>query len=519
LSLTQEEPTIKAPNIVFIVADQFRGDSLGCAGHPNVKTPTYDRLAREGVRFSRAYTPNPICVPTRATLITGNYSHRCTGKKSNGGTVLENQTKLPELLAQAGYETYASGKLHYVPYRSPNEPRLTHGFQHWASAESGRVLKQYDPEGRERGVEDYFDYLSDVGWPGYSRAHAVGNNDVHPAVNPLPEAHNVDAWVASRAINFIESHVASKPDSPFFLHVGYPKPHSPFDPPLRYASAYDPRDMQAPARSRDGLPRSPSAVRSALEHGQNLVSPEAMQVIRAYYYGLISFQDDQTARILATLAEHGLDENTIVMFTADHGEMLGDFGMFFKSCMYEGSVHVPLIVRMPGPAPSGAEGAKPAGRTVEELVGLQDVMPTICELAGIEVPEGLDGKSLARYVAAPGAEVPETAGPLRDVLVSYSLDSPQQTAMVTDGRYKYVYNEMGAVEELYDVHDDPREEQNLIEEPDHREAANRLRERLIEWAKENGDEQLVERDRLRESAALDPETVGFNANRMGWRWY
>lgn len=498
---------INRPNIVLITADQLRGDTLGCAGHPNVRTPTYDRLASEGVYFRNAYTPNPICVPARATMITGNYSHKCCGGKNNDGQIGDDQAKLPQLLADAGYATYASGKLHYSPYSPPDKPRLTHGFQHWASAESGRILKQFDPAGTQRGLEDYFDYLSDVGWKGYSRAHGVGNNDVHPAISPLPEAHQVDAWVATTAIDYLERHVASSPQQPFFLNIGFPKPHSPFDPPYRHAAAYDPLTVQKAAQNRDGLPRTPTARMSAREHGQDLLSPQANQVIRAYYYGLISFQDEQTARILAALDRLGLEKNTIVIFTADHGEMLGDFGFYFKSCMYEGSAHVPLIVRMPG----GRSG------TSDALVGLQDIMPTLCSSAGIAPPNRVDGRSLMPYLrTSPGQEGEATD---REFFVSYSLDSPNQTAMITDKRYKYIYSERGAVEELYDLGEDPREEYNRINDAAYRRRAAELRQELIRWARENGDEQLLDGDGLRAAPAVNMESVAFDVNRMGWRWY
>lgn len=442
-------------------------------------------------------------MPARATIITGNYSHKCTHQKNNGGAISDDQAKLPQLLADAGYATYASGKLHYVPYAAPSEPRVTHGFQHWASAESGRIIKKYDPQGTRRGVEDYFDYLEDVGWRGYSRAHGVGNNDVHPAINPLPQAHHVDSWVATRAIDYLEQHVGSNPDQPFFLNVGFPKPHAPFDPPYRHVAAYDPRTVQAPAQNRDELPRTPTARMSAIEHGQDLLSPETLQVIRAYYYGLVSFQDEQTARILAALERLGLGDNTIVVFTADHGEMLGDFRFFFKSCMYEGAAHVPLIMRMPG----GRTG------TNDALVGLQDIMPTLCSAAGIEPPNPVDGRSLLPYLTAGGRSDD------RELLVSYSLDSPNQTAMITDGHFKYVYNERGGVEELYDLGEDPREEYNRIDDAACTTRASELRQELIAWARENADGQLLDGDDLRVSPAVDFDAIGFDANRMGWRWY
>ena len=136
----------KRPNVLLVMADQLRADALGCYGNELCRTPNLDALAAAGVRFPNSFTPNPICVPARATLTTGNYSHACTGVKSNGGRIRDDQVKLAEHFASGGYETYACGKLHYVPYAPPGQPRLLHGFQHCDLTESGRYVWQHDPQ-------------------------------------------------------------------------------------------------------------------------------------------------------------------------------------------------------------------------------------------------------------------------------------------------------------------------------------------------------------------------------------
>ena len=173
-------------NILLIMADQLPADALACNGNPVIDTPNLDRLARTGVNCTACYTPAPICVPARAALATGCYPHRCTGTKNNEGTILHGLPLLPAELAAAGYRTYATGKLHYLPYRPPGEPRVTHGFQVSEVAESGRALRKWDPEGRLRGLEDYLDYLHEVGWGGYSRANGLGNNDVFASASAMP---------------------------------------------------------------------------------------------------------------------------------------------------------------------------------------------------------------------------------------------------------------------------------------------------------------------------------------------
>ncbi|RMD83266.1 MAG: hypothetical protein D6820_02545, partial [Lentisphaerae bacterium] len=305
-------------NVIFICADQLRADAIL---NSEVMTPNLDRLARNGISFTKAYTPNPICVPARATMITGTYSHHATGHKGNAGRIRDDQFKLPEFLNTHGYHTYAAGKLHYVPYSPPGTPRLLHGFEKAAICESGRILKQFDPEGQLRGVEDYFDYLSDQGWFGYTRAHGIGNNDIHPAPSPLPSEHYVDAWVVQQAMTFLDEHRSTHPDKPFFLHVGFPKPHSPYDPPRPFDELYEPRLISTPHQATDNRPRSPHCRVSAQRHGWQYLSPQAIQVARAHYFGCITFQDRQIGRLLAYLEREGFLDDTLIIYTADHGDM------------------------------------------------------------------------------------------------------------------------------------------------------------------------------------------------------
>ena len=241
------------PNILLITADQFRWDCLGCGGNPVIQTPHLDALAARGVRFENAYTPNPICVPARASMMTGNYSFRCTGSKQNSGRIRDDQPLLTEVLKAVGYRTYALGKLHFVPYAPPGEPRLVHGFEHVDLHESGRMLAKFDPKGELEGVEDYFDYLENEGWSGYTRAHGIGNNDVRPCPSPLPVEHTVDHWIADCTIRQIDRHRREFSDRPFFMWMSSPKPHSPYDPPRPYDDLYDPRTVPAPFGSVDDL--------------------------------------------------------------------------------------------------------------------------------------------------------------------------------------------------------------------------------------------------------------------------
>ena len=508
----------RRPNVLFMIADHARHDAVACNRDPKsssslarvVQTPNLDRLAQGGVTFQNSYTTNPICVPARACIITGNYSHKCTDSKSNGGRIFDDQPTLPAHLARNGYATIAVGKLHFVPYSPPGEPRLLHGFQIAELNEEGRILRQFDPLGQKEGLEDYHDYLKGVGWGGYQRAHGAGNNDVHPSVSPLPAEHYSDAWVAERSIARMKEHLASSPDRPFLLMASFAKPHSPYDPPRPYDAMYDPRQMPPPLGGWDNEEllngRDIELRRRARRYGWDKLPPEAVQVIRAFYCGLMSFQDAQVGRLLEFLDEAGIAEDTIVIYTADHGDLLGDFGRFFKVTMYDGAARVPMIWRAPGLIPKHGPHAR------DQLAGSADFFPTLCSLTGVGPPDSMDGVDLSDVLRNPDA-------PGREYLISQTREPPQQKYMVRTPQWKYLYSEVGGVEELYDVRRKGYELHNLAGDPQHASELERLRGLLIQWCVENGDEKMVPGGKLAVSSeeVLPPDE--FAAGSMGWRRY
>ena len=497
----------KRPNVLLITADQMRGDAMHCAGDPVIQTPNLDRLAASGVYFPNAYTPSPICVPARASITTGNIPAHATGCTANAGRIHEDQPRIAHHFNDAGYATYALGKLHYVPYSPPGTPRLLHGFQHCEINESGRMIAQFDPTGRTSGIEDYFDYLAECGWPGYTRAHGIGNNDVRPCPTPLPAELAPDHWVADRTIAALDGHQSEKPDQPFFMWASFSKPHSPYDPPDPWHRMYDPREVPAPVGDDTMLEgRSPRMVRDRATHAFDSLSPEARRVSKAYYYGLISFQDAQVGRLLDELDRRGLADDTIVLYTADHGDLMGDFGMFFKTVMYEGSVRVPFIVRAPGATPSGV--------VRNQMVGLEDVLPTLAALTGTTLSHEVDGLDLTAAMSDPKVAT-------RDLYFSVSGKSPEQTAMAYDGRFKFIWSEANGTVEFYDRDEDPREMRNLASSDAHAETRERLRRALIDWARNAGVNDLLDPsgdDLL--STPVDVEAWSRSpVSGMGWRWY
>ncbi len=492
------------PNVLLITADHMRGDAMACDGNSFVQTPNMDRLAASGVMFRRCHTPNPICVPARASITTGNYSHKATGTKENRGLIHDDQNRIAEVFNAAGYETYAMGKLHYVPYASPDQPRRLHGFRHAELTESGRILRAFDPKCELRGIEDYADYLADVGWGGYSRSHGLGNNDLHPCPSPLPEEHYVDAWVASRTIAHLEEHMDKRKEQPFFMWMSFPKPHSPYDPPQPYDRLYDPRRISPPVGTEEMLrDRNPFMRVTRFRHGMNYLSREAIQVMRAHYFGMVTFQDKMIGRVVDFLDDCGAREDTVIIYTCDHGDLLGDFGSCYKCNFQEGAVRVPFIWNAPG--------LIEAGHVSQELVGLHDILPTLSSMCGVALEHAVDGVDLSGALQGHGG--------VRDVIISQCRDAPWQSYMAFDGRWKYCYCEANAVEELYDLQNDPAELHNLVTEGESLDHAVRLRKEIVRWCKENGDTKMLAGTDLVRSAVDVDALCKFRPEGMGWRWY
>lgn len=492
------------PNVLLITSDHMRHDALGCYGNPFVRTPNYDRLAARGVRFVNGYTPNPVCVPARACITTGNYPHRCTGVTGNGGRIHDGQPRIAEVFNHAGYRTCALGKLHYEPYSPPGMPRLLHGFETAELTEEGRMLARFDPEGRVRGIEDYHDYLVDAGWGGYERAHGIGNNDVHPAPAPMPAEHYVDAWVATRTLAHLEAHLESQSGVPFFAWMSFTKPHPPYDPPEPCHRYYDPRALPAPHGGPADLESRNPVLRFVRgHHGLATLSPEAIQTARAYYHGMVTFQDEQAGRVLDFLEARGQLNNTIVVYTSDHGDLLGDFGCFFKGNFLEGACHVPFLISAPG--------LFPGGRTSDALVGLQDILPTVASLAGAPLDADVHGRDLAPVLRG------EAAG-VRDTFFGQHGGGPFLTHMVLSGGRKYIHTPANDTEEFYDLEHDPHELNNLAPVMD-RSDLRPWRQRLVAWLRDEGCASCLEGDDLRAETVEIPDTIPFNAGSMGWRWY
>ncbi len=437
--------TDSRPNILLVVTEHHRGDALGIEGHPVLQTPYLDHLAAGGVRFRRAYTACPVCIPARRTLMTGRRpaSH---GVLMNYHTWLDGPT-LPGLLSQAGYQTHLVGKLHLWPMR-----RL-YGFDSADWADSPR---------EERPLNDYCRWLRREGvtMPGAGLAHGMSVNGW--AVRPfhLDERFHFTNWCADRALEFLERR---DPTAPFFLKVSFHQPHQPLTPPRWAYERYMAMDLPEPcvgdwARVFDGPVRGlpVDAWRACLE-------PAVLKQYRAAYYGCIDHIDGQLGRIFARLPRQ-----TVVVFTSDHGEMLGDHQWIRKRNAYEPSARIPLLIRLPDSL--GVE----QGCVMEQPVELMDVMPTLLEAAGVDVPDSLDGRSVLPLLRGEGGWRQYLHGECAAVPTT---ESGMQ--YLTDGRRKYIYWPGPGVEQFFDLEQDPREMHDLAAEGRRADELAAWRERLI----------------------------------------
>ena len=391
------------------MTDQQRADAMGCAGNPILRTPAMDAIAASGVRFTDACASTPVCVASRMSFITGHRAARTHWVDNSAlpGPVPELPTMM-SLLLRAGYWTHGVGKMHFRG--------RSYGFRNLLTMEEG-VAHRVD--------DDYLRYLRDAG---VEARFPKGFRDLlyfQPQTSGVPVEHSASNWVADRSIEFLREHARYRSDQPFFLWSSWIAPHPPFAPSEPYDTLYDPEAMPLPEYADRPVGDLPSALwshRARLDGAHR--DPDRMRRIRALYYGLIGQVDDGIARIMAVLRELGLEQNTVVLFTADHGEMLGDHGLSQKNCPYEPSVRVPLLLRWPG--------RTHAGTTCDDPVGLTDVLPTMVAELDLDYPADqgpLPGESL---LGVPGGGLASRRG---DYVIDYG-QGPRRWIAVRTRRHK-----------------------------------------------------------------------------------
>ncbi len=429
--------TQQTPNILVIMADQLVPFLTGAYGHPVVKTPNLDRLVEGGVRFDAAYTPYPLCASARAAFMTGKYASRL-GCYDNAAVLHADEPTIAHYLTNAGYETALSGKMHFIG------PDQLHGFRHRLTTDvfpAGIIwVPSTDAEGR---------------FPGGGHAH----NYVPPnvGVRPWTKFLSYDEETHFRAMEYLLERGRTRPSEPFFLVASYHHPHDPFHVTQELWDLYEGEEIEIPEYP-PNLEETYSAmdrwVNEVHETGKaDLDNPDNLVQLRRAYYGLVTYVDRKVGELVAALEQTGQRENTIVIFTSDHGDMLAEKRMVQKRCFYEWSARIPLLVQFPD--------GQHAGRKVGTPVSLMDLVPTILDWAGIpaEARLPMDATSFAGLMA--GGETTE-----RPVLSEYHVEKVRAPSfMARQGRYKYIYIH-GHDRQLFDLEADPGEWNNLAGQPE-----------------------------------------------------
>jgi arylsulfatase A-like enzyme len=440
--------SVSRPNLLMIMSDQQRGDSIG-AENPTLDTPNLDRIAREGIRFRHAYSSTPTCTPARAALLTGLSPWR-HGMLGYSRVPEKYPVEKPRILGEAGYFTCGIGKMHWTPQRN------THGFHQMLLDESGRAES---PHFRS----DYRAWFASQAPLLNPDATGIGWNDYRGGEYRLPEYLHPTRWTGDCATRFLADY--DRPN-PFFLKVSFARPHSPYDPPARLLKRYQQRSLPEPVvGSWAGRYEPRSGPKDDIWHGR--MPAEEIRLARAAYAGSITFIDEQIGRILETLEKRRMLDETLILFFSDHGDMTGDHHLWRKSYAYEASARIPMLVRGPG-APAGLVDLTP--------VELRDVLPTFLHAAEKQAPIPLDGQNLLT-VKRPWIDLEHD--------VCYSPANHWNA--LTDGRHKYIYHAQQGEEQLFDLATDPNELNDLSGHAAHEPALRLWRSRMIEHLAERGE--------------------------------
>lgn len=439
--------TDQRPNILLIVTDHHRGDCLGVAGHPVLQTPNLDGIAAQGTRFTQAYSPCPSCIAARRSILTGQSPshHGLVGFQD--GVEWDPPATLPGLLSRAGYQTFLAGRtMHQHPFRK------RYGFDHMVA----------NADVMESPASSLFDF----------NGHGIGGNSWVARPWHEDEKRHPTYVTSTIAVRFLQTW--RDPSCPFFLVVNYDAPHPPLCPPAFYMERYLRMPLPEPAIG-DWAEMPPEGERGFDPNSDRVcLRGEALRSCHAAFYGLINHIDDQLYRVLTALGTNPLTghpqlDNTLIIFTSDHGEMLGDHHLFRKTYPYDGSARIPFLIR-----PTKAMGMS-RGQVCDAPVCLEDLMPTILDAAGVKIPDSVDGRSLLPLMRGKQEGWREFLH--GEHAACYRLE--QANHYLTDGRWKYAWFSHTGQERLFHLAEDPRELHDLSGCAEHAQTLALWRGRLV----------------------------------------
>lgn len=464
------------PNVLLLLSDEhsfrFFGHREPEQGGEPVSTPTFDELAASSVEFTSAYCSMPLCTPSRLCLLTGREVQGASAWSNRSHLKPELKT-LPEVMSNAGYETALIGKMHL------GGTRQFAGFDHRPYGDlTGETGHQYDPptECMDRGMEMR------------SRTRDAGES-------MIPESMLQERNVVEESLSWLREHRHQRTGQPWFLCASFSRPHFPLTAPRRYIEKYWPDRVPEPKVGYEGDTTDHPMTRGAIEGFRTEEISESEQMRgRAAYFASVSYLDEVIGDFLSLLNTNGFLENTIVIYTSDHGELAGEHGLWWKHTWHEAAVRVPWIVQLPKHRSNDESSSR-----LETPVSLTDLFPTVCGLVDLPVPEGLDGSDLSKPIIE--EKEPDRGPVFTDNLIP-RWGEGTEFRMVRDGKYKYV-RFRNAPEILIDLEADPHEQTNLAD--DSVNHSSRILERLRELVDETLDFDNAEEKRIRDEAELETE--------------
>ena len=472
----------RPPHVILLMTDQQRFDALGCAGNPAILTPNLDKLSQDGNMFMYGYSSCPSSTPARAGLVTG-MSPWKHGLLGYGDEAERYENEFPRVMKDLGYYAVGVGKMHWYPQWNKR------GLDVLLSDESGRKYS-------ENYMTDYRKWFALHAGGKNPDITGIGWNDHGASLYKLPEELHPTTWTGETAVEMINNYEG---DKPMYLKVSFARPHSPYDPPKRFYDMYaNLPEPSAPAMG-DWIPEEWKSKTNPKEDRQAAIGnfgDEYAKNSRRYYYASVTFVDEQLGHVIDALKKKGMYDNAIIFFVSDHGDMMGDHCMWRKTYAYEGSTHVPFIVKLPkGIKSCYAKGEK----IMDKVVELRDVLPTAIDIANGKQPEAMDGESLLPIFENRDAEWREYL----DLEHSAFYFDDSSWCALTDGNMKYVYFYNTGGEQFFDLKKDPYEEKDLVKVKKYKKDLVRFRQAMVEhlsvrgedWVK-NGELQIIKKPTL-----------------------
>lgn len=460
------------PNVILIECDQMRGDCIGAKGHPVVETPNLDMMTRDGIMFKNAYSAVPTCIAARASIMTGlkPTTHGRVGYKD--GIRWDYEHTIASEFSSAGYHTQSIGKMHVHPARNLcgfHNVILHDGYMGYGRNTDMSYQKHW------KQTDDYLPWLHDkLG----RRADIIDSglqcNSWVARPWPYSEELHPTNWVVNESIDFLRK---KDPDKPFFLKMSFVRPHSPFDPPQVYYDQYINQDIaEAPVGNWVDCDCS-EGEEMYIDAKEGYIGERQLKRMRAAYYALITHMDHQIGRFLQVLNEYNELNNTVILFTSDHGDMMGDHNFYRKALPYKGSIDIPFIIYDPGQILDSEKNI-----IIDNPVELRDIMPTLLDLADLKIPDKVEGKSLLNLLNK------QKEKKWRNYIHGEHSYGKKSHHFIVTEEEKYIWYSQTGEEQFFNLNNDPDEINNLAKDKDHEEKVKFYRNILIkelEGRKEN----------------------------------